>query len=278
MTFPREIDGLPTFMQRSSLSGIYGVETVNFYGTPEEFASIIQGDFSEFLSSHNIVYNIVPIEGIILSGGEESITLDVGETFVADYEVYPENANGVVTFSASNSCVSISGKTIKGVRAGEAAVTITAESGVSYSFTVKVIGCVGIEVARLPNKVNYNTRQPLDVTGIVINKIYNDGTKVETASYTCSGYNALKKGVQTITVTSGEYTTEFEIYSSDALLGDIDLDGTLSGIDSNCMRRTVSGGMTPEEKTDEFFVCDLNGDGAINAIDSALLRRALAGP
>ena len=35
--------------------------------------------------------------------------------------------------------------------------------------------------------------------------------------------------------------------------------------------------MTPEEQTDEFFVCDLNGDGAINAIDSALLRRKLAG-
>ncbi len=277
VTFPREIEGLPTFMNRSSLSGICGVETVNFNGTPEEFASIIQGDFNEFSANHNIVYNIVPIEGIILAGGEESITLDVGETFVANYEIYPENANGIVTFSTNNSCVSINGNVIKGESAGEATVTMTAESGVKYSFEVKVIGCIGIEVARLPDKVNYSTRQPFDITGIVINKLYNDGTAVETKSFTCSGYNALKKGVQTITVTAGSYTTRFEIYSSDAVVGDIDLDGSITGMDSNYMKRTVSGNISVEEKTEEFFVCDLNGDGEINAIDSALLRRKIAG-
>ncbi len=258
------------------------IGTIYYNGTEKELGKAFSGGYSgsayrTFKNQYEIVFNSIPVEGIILSGGEESITLDVGESFVANYEIYPENAHGVVTYSASNSCVSISGKTIKGVRAGEATVTITAESGVSYSFTVKVIGCVGIEVARLPDKVNYSTRQPLDITGIVINKVYNDGTKVETESFTCSGYNALKKGVQTITVTSGSYTTQFQVYTSDATVGDIDLDGNVTGMDSNLMRRTVSGAISPEEKTDEFFVCDLNGDGDINAMDSALLRRSLAG-
>ncbi len=258
------------------------IGTIYFDGTEKEFGNVFDGGYSgsvyrTFKNYYEIIFNPIRVEGIVLSGGEESITLDVGETFVANHEVYPENANGIVTFSTNNSCVSISGKTIKGVKAGEATVTMTAESGVKYSFKVKVIGCVGIEVARLPDKVNYSTRQPFDITGIVINKLYNDGTTKETTSYTYSGYNALKKGVQTITVTAGSYTTQFEIYSSDAVVGDIDLDGTISSIDSNYMRRTVSGAISPEVKTDEFFVCDLNGDGMINAIDSALLRRKIAG-
>ena len=156
-------------------------------------------------------------------------------------------------------------------------VTATAESGVTYEFTVKVLGCEGIAVVSLPYKVNYGLRQSLDLTGLVVEKLYNDGNREETTEYTVSGYNALKKGVQTVTVTYNTFTATFEVFLSDALLGDIDLDGKVTGIDSNYMKRTMAGEMQVEEKTDRYFACDMNGDGAINALDSALLRRTIAG-
>ena len=276
---PKEINGSSVLMRTGKFIGQNGITSVYFDGTQKEFADMfysIKGCQS-FMNNHIVVFNPVPVEGFVLAGGVDSVTVEIGETFEPVYEVYPENANGVFTYSFNSDCISISKGVITGESAGETTVTVTSESGVTYSFTVKVIGCVGIEIESLPEKVYYSTRQSFDPSGLKIVKLYNDGTTEECTDYTMSSYNSLKKGVQTITVTSGAFTTSFDVFVSGALVGDADLDGKLTAIDSNILKRSLAGEMQIEEKTDSFFACDLNGDGKLNAMDSALLKRMLVG-
>ena len=238
----------------------------------------------------------IPAEGIILKDGAEIVNLDRGETYRAEFEVYPENANDVVTLTASNTKVKIEGMDIYAQSAGDTVVTATTSSGMTYEFTVHIRDAKSIEITSnpdkmtyalgeefdntgmvvtvnysdnttevvtdyvvsgfdssaegnrtvtvqwtspagstykktftvevvdtspkvtgiyidtLPNKVEYDLRESLDTTGLVVMANYTDGSTAEVTGYTVSGYNALKSGEQTITVTYGEFTTTFKVY------------------------------------------------------------------
>jgi len=254
----------------------YRADFKNIYyeGSPGMLNSLGAGNLS---NSYNVIGNYEPIVGFALADGKSEITLSIGDTFEPVYEVYPENAKGVFDYSFDSDCITIKNGVITGVNPGETTVTVTAESGVKYTFAVKVIGAVGISVMNPPSKTYYGLRESLDVEGLKIIKQYNDGTSVELTDYTLSSFNPLQRGLQTITVTGEGFTTSFNVFVSGATVGDIDLDENITSIDSNLMKRIIAGEMTLDEFTDEYFACDLNGDGKINAVDSALLKQKLAG-
>ncbi len=254
------------------------IGTIYYDGTKSMLSKIFYSEInaSSIASRYNVVYsNNALIEGFALKNAEDTITLMVGESFRPEYEVYPDNGRGWFTYSFENySIVSEKKGLIKGEKAGETMVTVTSESGVEYSFKVKVIGMTGISVEKLPDKIYYGLRQTFDATGLEVDKVYNDGTSAECTDYTISSYNALKKGIQTITVTYEDCSATFDVFVSDATVGDVNMDGSISPIDSNYLKRIIVGNMSAEAYTDEYFVCDMNGDGDINSIDSALLKKS----
>ena len=69
----------------------------------------------------------------------------------------------------------------------------------------------GIVIDTLPAKTNYNRTEALDLTGMVVLATYSDDSSSVITDYTVSGYNALKYGVQTITVTYGDFKATFEV-------------------------------------------------------------------
>ena len=238
----------------------------------------------------------IPAQGIILKDGSEIVNLDRGETYRAEFEFYPENANDVVTLTASNTKVRIEGHDIYAQSTGDTIITATTSSGMTYeitvhirdvksititsnpdkmtyvlgedfdntgmvvtvnysdnttevvtdyvvsgfdssaegnctvtvqwtspagttykkTFTVEIIDTrpkvTGIYVGTLPNKVEYALRESLDTTGLVVMANYTDGSTSAVTGYTVSGFNALKTGEQTITVTYGEFITTFKVY------------------------------------------------------------------
>lgn len=83
------------------------------------------------------------------------------------------------------------------------------------TFTVDIVDprpkLTGIYIDQLPDKLNYERRESLDLTGMVIKASYTDGSAVEITDYTVSGYNALKNGTQIVTITYNEYTVTFEV-------------------------------------------------------------------
>ena len=102
---------------------------------------------------------------------------------------------------------------------GECQVTVKwiAADGYSYTtkFTVNIIDprpkLTGILIDTLPDKLEYARKDSLDLTGMIVKATYTDGSSSAITGYTVSGYNALKSGTQTITVTYGEYTTSFTV-------------------------------------------------------------------
>lgn len=68
-----------------------------------------------------------------------------------------------------------------------------------------------ISIQTLPNKLTYAQRESLDTSGMVVVANYNTGKTEVIKDYKLSGYNALKKGAQTITVKYDDCSAKFEI-------------------------------------------------------------------
>ena len=99
-------------------------------------------------------------------------------------------------------------------------MTVTYE-GVSAEFTVTVkeaeqpLPTLDKIVLGGDAKTKYQQGEQLDLTGLVVTAVYSDGTTKEIpygeGGYTVSGYDANKVGKQTITITYGGKTAEFEV-------------------------------------------------------------------
>ena len=116
----------------------------------------------------------------------------------------------------------VDGYTISGFDSeteGEKTVTVTWKhlNGTKFSKTIKVKvvdtrpKLTGISVKTLPLKTEYQLREKLDLSGLVIEGTYTDGSTSVINDYTVSGYNALKAGTQTVTVKYGDFTTQFTV-------------------------------------------------------------------
>ena len=69
----------------------------------------------------------------------------------------------------------------------------------------------GIQITKMPNKVEYDLHQGLRTSGMVVMANYSDGTKMEITGYEITGYQADQSGEQTITVTYGNFTATYTV-------------------------------------------------------------------
>ena len=92
---------------------------------------------------------------------------------------------------------------------------LTAE--LSLTVTDPSVKVSGIRIESLPDKLKYEKRESLDLTGLVVVATYTDGTEQTVSDYKTSGYNALKESVQTVTVTYKGFTATFTVTVGDAV-------------------------------------------------------------
>ena len=161
------------------------------------------GSYAETFATEGgfkFVDNTIAVEGFILKDGVESITLDYGETYRAEFEFFPEDANEVVTLTASNTNVTINGMDIYARYTGDTVITATTTSGMTYEFTVHIRNASSISITTNPNKMTYIMGEELDLTGMVVQVNYNDGSTKEVTDYTVSGFDSSVEGTSTVTV------------------------------------------------------------------------------
>ncbi|MGN1316615.1 MAG: leucine-rich repeat protein [Acutalibacteraceae bacterium] len=160
--------------------------------------------------------NSIPVEGIILKDGVENITLDVGETYRAEFEVYPEDANEVIVLTADNNNVSITGHDIYARYTGDTAITATATSGLFYEFNIHIRRANSITISKQPTKLSYLMGETLELSGMEIQVRYNDGSVKNVTDYTVSGFDSSVEGTSTVTVqwiaaNGSKLTTTFDV-------------------------------------------------------------------
>ena len=68
-----------------------------------------------------------------------------------------------------------------------------------------------IEIVSKPDKLNYDLKQELDSTGMVVKVVYNDGTRTAVSDYTLQGFDSKTEGEKTVTVAYSGFTAEFTV-------------------------------------------------------------------
>ena len=102
---------------------------------------------------------------------------------------------------------------------GDCTVTVSWVSAnnitLKTTFVVHVIDTApkltGIAITTPPTHTTFERRASLDVSGMVVMGTYTDGSQQPITGYTLSGYNALKLGKQTITMSYEGFTDTFEV-------------------------------------------------------------------
>lgn len=69
----------------------------------------------------------------------------------------------------------------------------------------------GIKVSSLPDKVEYKKGEVFNSSGLTVKAVYNNDTEEEVTDYILSSPDMSTSGIQTITVSYGDYTTTFSI-------------------------------------------------------------------
>ena len=82
---------------------------------------------------------------------------------------------------------------------GEKTITVTYKTHTA-SFKVNVYKASGIRISRFPAKTFYKIGEPLDLTGLSVNLIRNDGSEKTLTDYSVSGFDSSKVGIKPITV------------------------------------------------------------------------------
>ena len=163
-----------------------------------------KGSFAETFANENgfkFVDYSIPVEGIILKGDDDDhIDIELGETFYAEFEFYPEDANDVVTLKADNSNVTIKGHDIVGNYYGDTTITATTTSGMEYEFTVHTRRVSEIRIIANPTKTTYLMGESFDPTGMEVQAVYDDGFSRVVDGWTVTGFDSSKEGKNTITV------------------------------------------------------------------------------
>lgn len=151
----------------------------------------------EFANEYNFKFedNSVLCEGMCLKDGEEFVEVVCGETFVPEFEFYPEDCNEVISLTTDNGIVVIDGHEIKTYEPGLAIITATSTSGAFCEFTLYVKGVERIEITSMPNKTVYNLGEKINLDGIVVEAFYDDGTSFVIEDYEVSGFDSTYEGV-----------------------------------------------------------------------------------
>ena len=162
-------------------------------------------------------------------------------------------------------------------------VSYTALSGSVYSatFNVEVVDPrgrqTGIEITKLPDRTTYIKREKLDTTGMIVSAVYDNGNTEVITDYKASGYNALKLGKQTITVTAGEFSATFEVEvvtEPDYSKGDINADGKIDITDATFIQKAIAELV---ELTDaQKKAADTNADGKVDITDATMIQKFIA--
>lgn len=82
---------------------------------------------------------------------------------------------------------------------GEKTITVTYKTHTT-TFKVTVYKASGIRIAHFPAKTFYKIGESLDLTGLSVNLIRNDGSEEAITDYSVSGFDSSKVGTETITV------------------------------------------------------------------------------
>ena len=195
----------------------YSPETVSVIGTEDVVISYNGKDVS-----YEVSVNEVLAESIAIAANPVKTSYFVGD------KLDTEGLTLSVTYNNGSTQTINSGFTCSPEsfsEAGVQSVTVTYE-GKTSSFDVEVEEVVvsDISIKTTPSKTSYYVGDKLNTTGLTLTATYNNGsTQVIDGGFTCSTESLTKAGTQSITVTYGDKTANFNVSVSEIVLSSISI-------------------------------------------------------
>ncbi len=195
----------------------YSPETVSVIGTEDVVISYNGKDVS-----YEVSVNEVLAESISIAANPVKTSYFVGD------KLDTEGLTLSVTYNNGSTQTINSGFTCSPEsfsEAGVQSVTVTYE-GKTSSFDVEVEEVVvsDISIKTTPSKTSYYVGDKLNTTGLTLTATYNNGsTQVIDGGFTCSTESLTKAGTQSITVTYGDKTANFNVSVSEIVLSSISI-------------------------------------------------------
>ena len=87
----------------------------------------------------------------------------------------------------------------------------------TFDIYVRDVLPTGIAITSLPEKIYYVLGDEFTSEGLTVNMLYEDGTSTPVTNFTLTTPDMNASGTKTVTVTSGEFTTQFEIVVVDVV-------------------------------------------------------------
>ncbi len=133
---------------------------------------------------------------------------------------------------------------------GEKTITVTYKTH-TVSFKVNVYKASGIRISRFPAKTFYKIGESLDLTGLSVNLIRNDGSEKEITDYSVSGFDSSKVGTETITV-----SYNMMVNGTNTFIGSDSFQIKVTNDGKNPFDSSTGGGDTgeTEENTEPVYV------------------------
>ena len=207
------------------------LEGDKFDGTGIVVAAHFDNDTVEVISDYVIGgYEKTPGEKTVTvtySGFTDTFTVEVKEKSPVSIEVtkapdkltYLEGEEldltglAVTLYYDNGTFEEITDYTVDGYDTAPGEKTITVSYGdftVAFTVEVKEKSPVSIEVTKAPDKLTYLEGDELDLTGMTVILLYDNGTFIEISEYTVDGYDTAP-GEKTITVSYGDFTAAFTV-------------------------------------------------------------------
>ncbi|MBE6708358.1 MAG: hypothetical protein E7578_03840 [Ruminococcaceae bacterium] len=125
--------------------------------------------------------------------------------------VYDGNDNEIGKYSGND----LSDRTIA-IPGNSFSIKLTSDaSNVGYGFAIAEISSMnisGLSIATQPDKLTYPLNSTLDLEGLSLNVVFDNGsTEIVTSDFTVGEYDFSTAGTKTITLSYGKYSVQFEV-------------------------------------------------------------------
>ncbi|MEI3163374.1 MAG: bacterial Ig-like domain-containing protein [Lachnospirales bacterium] len=209
--------------------------------------------------TYNDFYATVPVS--VAENGIKSIEITQSPDTTNYVEGQKFNANGMVVTAtyadgskADLPSTSYSYNT-NALTTSDTEITVTAgDLTAAVPITVVAKAITGIEVIKNPNKMSYVVGQPFDISGMIVQATYNDGTTAEIFDYT--------------------YQPEI-ITGTNSVRGDVNGDGVVDSTDAALVLRYI--GDMPVSGNFDLVAADCDGLPGINLLDANWILRYATG-
>ena len=209
-------------------------------------------------------------------------TLPQKLAYIEGYEAF-DPTGGKVTLTYNNGTSEVIDLTAEMVSGFDNAVVGKQTLTVTYGdftddFEVEIMAkkLSAIKLTTLPIKLEYTKEyEAFDPNGGKVTLIYNNGTSevIDLIAEMVSGFDNTVVGKQTLTVTYGDFTDDFEVEIVDYLPGDVNGDDRVNMKDYSLLRQYLSGW----DIDIGLAAANVNGDAIVNMKDLSLLRQWLNG-